>query len=194
MSAKARGGRQFHLWLQVWGRDGGKRVISHLLYADDTILFCEANSKQLMYLGWTLMWFEAFSGLKINLSKSEISPLNRVDDVELLASELGCGVGSLPTTYLGLPLGAPHRAMEVWDSIEERFRKRLSSWKRQYISKGERLSLIRSTLSNLPIYFLSLFRMPKLVCSRLEKIQRDFLWGGGNLERNHTLSTGKQYV
>ena len=129
------------------------------------------------------MWFEAFSGLKINLNKSVIIPLGRVDNVELLAAELGCGVGFLPTTYLGLPLGAPHRAVGIWDSMEERFRKRLSSWKRQYISKGGRLTLIRSSLSSLPIYFLSLFRIPKSVCSRLEKIQRDFLWGGGNLER-----------
>ena len=128
------------------------------------------------------MWFEAFSGLKINLNKSEIIPLGRVNNVEGLEPELGCGVGSLPTMYLGLPLGAPHMAMGLWDSIEERFRKRLSSWKRQHISKGGRLTLIQSTLSSLPIYFLSLFRMPKLVCSRLEKIQRGFLWGGGNLE------------
>ena len=58
----------------------------------------------------------------------------------------------------------------------------LASWKRQYISKGGRLTLIQSTLSSFPIYFLSLYRIPKLVCARLEKIQRDFLWGGGNLE------------
>ena len=165
------------------GRDGGEIVISHLLYADDTIIFCDANAEQLMYLRWTLMWFEAFSGLKINMFKSEIIPLGRVDNVEALAAELGCGVGSLPTKYLGLPLGAPHRASGVWDSIEERFRNRSSSWKRQYISKGGRLTLIRSTLSSLPIYFLYLFRIPKIVWSRLEKIQRDFLWGGGNLER-----------
>ena len=156
------------------GRDGGDIVISHLLYADDTILFCEANSKQLM-LRWTLMWFEAFSGLKINLNKSVIIPLGRVDNVEVLAAELGCGVGSLPSSYLGLPLGAPHSAVGVWDSIEERFRRRLATWKRQYISKRGRITLIRSTMSSLPIYFLSLFRMPKIVCSRLEKIQRDFL-------------------
>ena len=176
---------------RFWGRDGGEIVISHLLYADDTILFCEAKSKQLMYFRWTLMWFEAFSGLKINLNKSVIISLGRVNNAEVLASELGYGVGYLPTTYLGLPLGAPHRAMGVWDSIEERFRRRLSSWKRQYISKGGRLNLIRSTLSNLPIYSLSLFRMPKLVCSRLEKIQRDFIWGGGNLERKPHLVNWK---
>ena len=160
------------------GREGGDIVISHLLYADDTILFCEANSEQLMYLRWTLMWFEAFSGLRINLLKSVIIPLGRVDNVEELAAELGCEVGSLPSTYLGLPLGAPHRALGVWDSIEDRFRRRLAIWKRQYISKGGRITLIRSTLASLPVYFLSLFRMPKIVCSRLEKIQRDFLWGG----------------
>ena len=45
------------------------------------------------------MWFEAFSGWKINLNKSVIIPLGRVDNVEVLVSELGCGVGSLPTTY-----------------------------------------------------------------------------------------------
>ena len=48
------------------GRDGGEIVVSYLLYADDTIIFYEANPEQLMYLRWTLMWFEAFSGLKIN--------------------------------------------------------------------------------------------------------------------------------
>ena len=68
---------------------------------------------------------------------------------------------------------------------------RLAFWKRQYISKGGRLTLIRSMLSSLPIYFLSLFRMPKLVCSRLEKIQIDFLWGGGNLERKPHLVNWK---
>ena len=176
---------------RLGNREGGEMVISHLLYADDAIVFCEANSEQLMCLRWTLMWFEAVSGLKINLNKSEIIPLGRVDNVESLAVELGCRVGSLPTRYLGLPLGATHRASGVWDSIEERFRKRLSSWKRQYISKGGRLTLIRSTLSSLPIYFLSLFRMPKIVCARLEKIQRDFLWGGGNLDRKPHLVNWK---
>ena len=103
------------------------------------------------------MWFDAMSGLKINLNKSEITPIGYVTNAEELVSELGCKIGSLPTTYLGLPLGAKHKALGVWDSVEERFRKRLASWKIQHISKGGRVTLFRSTLSILPIYYLSLF-------------------------------------
>ena len=67
--------------------------------------------------------------------------------------------------------------------MEDRFRKRLASWKSQYISKGGRFTLIQSTLLSLPIYCLSLFRMLVLICTRLEKIQREFLWSGGSREK-----------
>ena len=110
-------------------------------------------------------------------------PMGNVMNLDDLALELGCRTGTLPTTYLGLPLGMRHNTTEVWDGVEERFRKKLAFWKRRYISKGGRLTLLRSTLSNLPIYIMSLFRMPKGVKARLEKIQRDFLWGGGILKR-----------
>ncbi|RVW17821.1 putative ribonuclease H protein [Vitis vinifera] len=62
-------------------------------------------------------------------------------------------------------------------------RKKLALWKRQFISKGGRITLIRSTLANMPTYLMSLLRMPRVVKLRLEKIQRDFLWGGGALEK-----------
>ena len=166
---------------------GGDLVISHLLYANDTLIFCEANKDELKYLSWILMWFEALSGLKINLNKSEIIPIGPVDNAEELAIELGCKTGSFPISYLGIPLGAKHKAVGVWDSIEERFRKRLASWKIQYISKGGRATLIRSILSSLPIYYLSLFRMPQKVCARLEKIQKQFLWGGSDHDRKISL-------
>ena len=62
-------------------------------------------------------------------------------------------------------------------------RKKLARWKSQYISKGGRITLIRSTLASMPIYFMSMLSMPRKVRLRLERIQRDFLWGGGALER-----------
>ena len=176
---------------KIASRDGDGSVVSHLLYADDSLLFCGASKDQLKYLSWLLMWFEALSGLRINLNKSEIIPVGSVENVQDLASELGCGIGSLPSSYLGLPLGAKHKSLGVWNTVEDRFRKRLASWKSQYISKGGRLTLIQSTLSSLPIYCLSLFRMPISICSRLEKIQRDFLWSGSSMAKKTHLVNWK---
>ena len=64
--------------------------------------------------------------------------------------ELGCRVGPLPTVYLELPLRAHHKAIAMWDGVEERMRRRLALWKRQYISKGGRTTLIKSTLASIP--------------------------------------------
>ena len=157
--------------------------ISHLFFADDTVVFCEANKEHLTHLSWILFWFETASSLRINLAKSEIIPVGEVDEIDELAVELRCRVGSLPSQYMGLPLGAPNKAHSVWDGVEERVRRRLVLWKQQYISKNGRIILIKSTLASMSIYQMSIFRMPKIVVRRLEKVQRDFLWEWGNLER-----------
>ncbi|RVW76760.1 hypothetical protein CK203_050518 [Vitis vinifera] len=67
-----------------------------------------------------------------------------VENVEALATKLGCKVGSLPSSYLGLPLGASFKFVAAWDGVEKRFRKRLAMWKIQYISKEGRLTLIQN--------------------------------------------------
>ena len=64
----------------------------------------------------------------------------------------------------------------------------MAMWKRQYISKGWRATLIKSMLSSSPIYFMSIFQVPRLVRLRLEQIQRYFLWGGGCLEKKNSPS------
>ena len=122
------------------------------------IIFCEAKDNQLLYLSWILLWFEASSDLKINLDKSELILIGNVVNLNALAVELGCRTCHLPSTYLGLRLGASHKSVAVWDSVEERLRKRLALWKRNYISKGERVTLIKSTLASLPLYQMSMVR------------------------------------
>ena len=111
---------------RIRGREGVGIQVSHLLFADDTLVFCKDSQEQLTFLSWLLLWFEATSGLCINLNKSEILLVGRVENAELLAAELGCKVGSLPSTYLGLPLAASHKLVMVWDGVEERMRKRLA--------------------------------------------------------------------
>ncbi|RVW62755.1 hypothetical protein CK203_060238 [Vitis vinifera] len=77
-------------------------------------------------LSWILAWFEATSDLRINLAKSELILVGEVEEIEEMAVELGCRVGSLPNVYLGLPLGAQHKAPSMWDGVEERMRRRLA--------------------------------------------------------------------
>ena len=55
--------------------------------------------------------------------------------------------------------------------------RKLAGWKGKYLSKGGKLTLIRSTLSSIPTYFMSLHVMPVSVANKIEKLQRDFLWG-----------------
>ncbi|KAL6347549.1 hypothetical protein AAG906_026074 [Vitis piasezkii] len=118
------------------GRGGAGVEVTHLLFVDDSLVFCEPSIDQVSYLSWFLMWFEAMSGLKVNLDKSEIIAVGRAENVEELALEFGCKVSKLPYSYLGLHLGARFNEMAVWDEVEERLRKRLSFWTKQYISKG----------------------------------------------------------
>jgi hypothetical protein len=118
------------------------------------------------------------SGLKINLGKSKLVPIGEVDDVESLAHILGCRIGSLPMSYLGLPLGALFKSLSIWNGVIEKVERRLASWKKLYLSKGGRVTLIHSTLSSIPTYFLSLFLIPVSVAKKLERLQREFLWSG----------------
>jgi exonuclease III len=162
----------------VGGRVFSDLVVSHSLFADDTLIFCEACPEQLHYVRLILLCFEAVSGLKVNLGKSEMVAVGDVGNIGTLAAFLGCRVAGLPMKYLGLPLGAAYKAASIWNEVIEKMERRLAGWKKLYLSKGGRVTLIKSTLSNLPTYYLSLFPVPVSVANRIEKIQRDFLWGG----------------
>ncbi|RVX14381.1 putative ribonuclease H protein [Vitis vinifera] len=133
--------------------------------------------------GFILNFKLAISGLKINMEKSEIIPTGGVANVEDFALVLGYRIGKLPTSYLGFPLGAPFKSSRIWDAMKERFKKRPAMWKRQFLSKGGRLTIVKSILSSLSIYYMSLYVILSKVSLRLEKIQRNFLWEGEAFEK-----------
>ena len=74
-------------------------------------------------------------------------------------------------------IGGVPQVFYVWNPILEKIERELAGWKKMYLSKGGRLMLLKSTLSNLPTYFLSLFTIPTHVANKIERLQRDFLWG-----------------
>ncbi|XP_030958992.1 uncharacterized protein LOC115980941 [Quercus lobata] len=120
----------------VGNLEGRSKAVSHLLFADDTLIFCEADLDQILILRMILIWFEAVSSLKINLGKSELVPVGVVNHIDLFLVVLGCKQGSLPMKYLGLPLGAKFKDKTIWNPILEKMERRLAGWKRLYLSKG----------------------------------------------------------
>ena len=76
-----------------------------------------------------------------------------------------------------MPLGAHFKDTLIWNFIIERVEKKFSSWKQLYLSKGGRLTLLKSTLLSLSIYYLSLFTILQHIADSLERIQRKFPLG-----------------
>lgn len=152
--------------------------ITHLQYVDDTLILCDAEVEQLRVLRIILVLFEGISGLHINWRKSHLFPINKVTNMEDLALILEGEVWTIPTTYLGMPLGAKSKSTAIWNNVLEKCEKKLSKWKCQYLSMGGRLTLINSVLDSLPTYMMSLFPIPAGVIQRLDNIRRNFLWQG----------------
>jgi hypothetical protein len=75
-------------------------------YADDTLLIMQACPIQLAALRVVLEDFAQATGLRVNYSKCAMMSINILDDlISSLAASFGCQIGSLPFTYLGLPMG-----------------------------------------------------------------------------------------
>ncbi|GMQ04388.1 hypothetical protein CsSME_00049821 [Camellia sinensis var. sinensis] len=100
--------------------------------------------------------------------------------VQSFASRLNCKCQKLPLKYLGMPLGANPPRRATWKPVMEKFRKKLSGWKRMLLSFAGRVTLIKSVLSSSPVYYLSL---PSSVGKEIDKIQATFLLGDSEAKK-----------
>ncbi|XP_016185975.1 uncharacterized protein LOC107627664 [Arachis ipaensis] len=158
----------------VVGRDSIE--LSHLQFADDTILFCPPKEETMKNCKRLLRCFELISGLSINFDKSILIPFNCEDQlVQHMCSLLGCKEGTLPVKYLRIPLRANPRLIKTWKPIIDKVEEKLSLWKAKVLNKAGKLVLIKS-INNLSVYYLSLYKIPKAVAEKLISLQRRFLW------------------
>ncbi|XP_071695221.1 uncharacterized protein [Rutidosis leptorrhynchoides] len=154
-------------------------TISHLQYADDTIFLGDWSHANACSLQNLLKCFELASGLKVNFQKSCLFGIGvSSTEANYLANILGCKVGQLPFTYLGLPIGSKMRRVKDWVTVIDKFKSKLDCWKMRSMSFGGRVTLIKSVLTSLPLYFFSLYRAPRCVLNILESVRRNFFWGG----------------
>ncbi|GJR77635.1 RNA-directed DNA polymerase, eukaryota [Tanacetum coccineum] len=162
--------------------------LSHLFYADDVIFVGKWNSSNLSTIVNVLKWFYLASGLKINLNKSKLMGIGISHDVVASAAKsIGCSILHTPFNYLGVKVGGIMSRLSSWDDVIAKLSARLSKWKLKSLSIGGRLTLIKSVLSSLPLYYMSSFKVPKGVLSKMESIRRNFFNGVENAEKKMSL-------
>jgi hypothetical protein len=169
--------------------------VSHLQFADDTLLLGTKSWANVRALRAVLLLFDRMSGLKVNFNKSMLVGVNISDSwLRAAASALRCRVGGIPFLYLGLPIGGDPRRLGFWEPVLARIRSRLSGWGSRFLSFGGRLVLLKSVLTSLPVYALSFFKAPSGIISSIESLLIHFFWGDvRNLGKPLGL-TGKLYA
>ncbi|GAU48696.1 hypothetical protein TSUD_186890 [Trifolium subterraneum] len=89
--------------------------VSHLQFADDTLLVGIKSWVNVRALKAVLILFEAISGLKVNFNKSMLFGVNVNDSwLHEAASVMHCKHGRLPFLYLGLPIGGDPQKLQFW--------------------------------------------------------------------------------
>ncbi|GJT88668.1 RNA-directed DNA polymerase, eukaryota [Tanacetum coccineum] len=152
--------------------------LSHLFYADDAIFIGQWNELNIDTLVRVLECFFRASGLRINMSKSKIMGVNVEDaKVKIAANKLGCLVLKTPFTYLGTKVGENMHRKHAWNEVVEKVLSRLSRWKLKTLSIGGRFTLLKSVLGSMPIFHMSIFKVPSSILNSLEVIRSRFFNG-----------------
>ncbi|KAL0463452.1 UNVERIFIED_CONTAM: hypothetical protein Slati_0232800 [Sesamum latifolium] len=152
---------------------------SHLLFANDTLIFCQATQETLMCVKRILSIYESASSLMINNGKSRMVFSKNMDanSCTILANILGVVVVPKHDKYLSLPkvVGRSHK--EVFDGIKERIWQKLHKWSSKQLSQAGLMVLIKTVLQALPTYVIyELFSPSDTLLSETERMMADFFW------------------
>ena len=156
--------------------------LKHLQFVDDTLISAPKDSRCITNYFRILDVFALMSGLSLNYSKSCFISWNSADHAWArdIARSVGCSHARPPFTYLGFPFGDHMNRCSAWKPIVEKIENRLAAWKAKILSRAGRLTLIKSVLNSLPVYYMSMFKMLKVIALKIVKLQRRFFWGGTN--------------
>jgi mannosylglycoprotein endo-beta-mannosidase len=134
--------------------------ITHLQYADDTIIFLNMDEQSIIYTKFLLYCFENLSGLKINYQKSEVYVLGCSEgQTAKVAQMFNCNVGQLPMKYLGVMVHNRHMTASELNYVAAKVEKRIPTWQNVGLSSGGKMILVESCLSSVPNYAMGVYAL-----------------------------------
>lgn len=159
--------------------------MSHLMYADDLIIYSKANVMEARSVKDCLNLYSDWSGQRINWEKSEIhfSPNVRRPTKLQLIGLLHMKECSHKSKYLGSPFCKLKSRTSDFNFVIEK----MVGWKSKFLSMAGRATLIRAVSSTIPSYIMQIFLLPVSVCAKMDKLNNRFLWGV-NEERKRFIS------
>jgi hypothetical protein len=138
----------------------------------------QGEARQLFFLKAILNSFDESTGLKVNYAKSMLVPINISEErSNILAQTFGCTKGTLPFTYLGLPLSQTRPTMANYWPLVNKCEIRLTSIF-SFLSEASRLQMTNAVLIALPTYTMCTYLLPKTVIKHIDKFRKHYLWRG----------------
>ncbi|XP_019418611.1 PREDICTED: uncharacterized protein LOC109329402 [Lupinus angustifolius] len=157
----------------------GLQTPSHILYADDILLFCKGKKAELCELKKLLKDYAEASGQHVNNSKCKFyTASSSPRKMASLTSYLGFSVGSLPVLYLGIPLFKGRPKKIHLQPIADKILAKLATWKGSTLSIMGRVELVRSIIQSMLVYSFKIYKWPENLLKMVDKGMRNFIWSG----------------
>lgn len=155
-------------------------VLTSIMYVDDLIIMGKAEPDEVTEYQRILSEFAQQSGLMVNPEKSSIWFSWRCEEQckHDIVAQLGVKEAGDREKYLGFLISQNQPRHDLTsDLILDKIRSRITGWKMHLLSHAGCLTLIKSVLTSVPVYYMSTTLLPTRIINRVNALTRNFFWG-----------------